>query len=341
MHIKGFFTQFSQSRVVWSFSLIILGLLLGLLGILFHPAVKPVKVLANDPLLKPYVEDLKNRIKNDLKGKVPEEYIEEVFSSPELAYLPNLMIKRLTWKETKLPYHQFLEDQRVERAKNFLKENLEFLENLEKNFGVDKEVIVAILLVETNLGQNTGKFPVFNVFFSLTLSGNKDLLKNFVYDETISLDDERNSNIIAKRSNWAYNELLHFLTICYQNKWDPFSIKGSIFGAFGYPQFVPKSYVIYGYDWDQDGRVDLFKMEDALASIANYLKKEGYSLNGTVEAKKAVIMKYNISEPYANTVLAIAERLKKTEQEASSQTEQKEAENQEKNSEKKDEPNNR
>jgi membrane-bound lytic murein transglycosylase B len=82
-------------------------------------------------------------------------------------------------------------------------------------------------------------------------------------------------------------------------------------------------------------------MEDALASIANYLKKEGYNLNGTVEEKKAVIMKYNISEPYANTVLAIAERLKKTEQEASSQTEQKEAENQEKNSEKKDEPNNR
>jgi membrane-bound lytic murein transglycosylase B len=75
-------------------------------------------------------------------------------------------------------------------------------------------------------------------------------------------------------------------------------------------------------------------MEDALASIANYLKKEGYNLNGTVEEKKAVIMKYNISEPYANTVLAIAERLKKIEQEASSQTEQKEQE-------KKDEPANR
>ncbi|WP_083960784.1 lytic murein transglycosylase [Thermodesulfobacterium hveragerdense] len=334
MHIKGFFTQFSQSRVVWIFLLIILGLLLGLLATLFHPAVKPVKVLANDPLLKPYVEDLKNRIKIDLKGKVPEEYIEKVFSSPELAYLPNLMIKRLTWKEAKLPYHQFLEDQRVERAKNFLKENLEFLENLEKTFEVDKEVIVAIFLVETNLGQNTGKFPVLNVFFSLTLSGNKDLLKNFVYDETISLDEERNSNIIAKRSSWAYDELLYFLTICYQNKWDPFSIKGSIFGAFGYPQFVPKSYVIYGYDWDQDGKVDLFNMEDALASIANYLKKEGYTFNGTIEQKKTVIMKYNLSEPYANTVLAIAERLKKTEQETSQLTEQKEQE-------KKDEPANR
>ncbi|QER42436.1 lytic murein transglycosylase [Thermodesulfobacterium sp. TA1] len=334
MHFKGLFTQFSQRRVVWTFSLLILGLVLGLLATLFHPAIKPVKVLANDPLLKPYVEDLKNRVKNDLKGKVPEDYIEEVFSSPELAYLPNLMIKRLTWKETKLPYHQFLENQRIERARNFLQENLTFLEELEKIFGVDKEVIVGIFLVETNLGQNTGKFPVFNVFFSLTLSGNKDLLKNFVYDENLSLDDERNSNIIAKRSNWAYNELLYFLTICYQNKWDPFSIRGSIFGAFGYPQFVPKSYVIYGYDWDGDGKVDLFKMEDALASIANYLKKEGYNLNGTLEQKKSVIMKYNISEPYANTVLAIAEKLKKTDQEVSSQTEQKEQEN-------KDEPKNR
>lgn len=277
---------------------------------LVKQTVKPEKVLANDPLLRPYIEELKLRVKTDLAHTVPEEYIEKLFSSPEVVYLPNIMIRRLTWQETKLPYNQFLEEGRIQRAYRFLKENLSLLEGIEKAFGVDKETIVAIFLVETNLGQNTGRFSVFNVFFSLALSGNRDLLKNFLQDPEISLESERNIKIIERRSRWAYNELLYFIRICYENKWDPFSIKGSIFGAFGYPQFVPKSYVLYGYDWNKDGVVDLFNLEDALASIANYLKTEGYKINSDLEARKKVIMKYNISEPYANTVLAISERLR-------------------------------
>lgn len=277
---------------------------------LFKQTVKPAKVLANDPLLRPYIEELKLKVKTDLTNTVPEEYIEKLFSSPEVVYLPNIMIRRLTWQEAKLPYNQFLEEGRIQRAYRFLKENLSLLEEIEKTFEVDKETIVAIFLVETNLGQNTGRFPVFNVFFSLALSGNRDLLRNFIQDPEISLENERNIKIIEKRSIWAYNELLYFIRICYENRWDPFSIKGSIFGAFGYPQFVPKSYILYGYDWNKDGVVDLFNLEDALASIANYLKNEGYKINSDLEARKKVIMKYNISEPYANTVVAISERLK-------------------------------
>lgn len=277
---------------------------------LVKQTVKPEKVLANDPLLKPHVEQLKSRIKTDLKEFVPEEYVEKIFSSPELVYLPNIMIRRLSWQEAKLPYHQFLEEERIQRAYKFLQENLTLLDEIERVFEVDKETIVAIFLVETNLGQNTGKFPVFNVFFSLALSGDKDLLKNFVQDPTISLEDEKNLKIIERRSKWAYNELLYFIRICYENRWDPFSIKGSIFGAFGYPQFVPKSYFLYGYDWNKDGIVDLFDLEDALASIANYLKNEGYRKEKSLEERKKAIMKYNLSEPYANTVLAISEKLK-------------------------------
>ena len=47
-----------------------------------------------------------------------------------------------------------------------------------------------------------------------------------------------------------------------------------------------------------------------MASIANYLKAEGYKKDADIEYKKRIIMKYNISEPYANTVLAVAEKLK-------------------------------
>lgn len=257
-----------------------------------------------------YTEKLKEKVKQDLKGTVPEDYIEKIFSSPQLTYLPEIMIKSLTWKEVELPYNQFLEEERIERAKNFIEKNKKLLEDIEFVFGVEKEIITAIFLIETDLGKNSGKFPVINVFYSMALSGEKDLFEKFINPSEISLNDEAIREKWTKRSNWAYKELLYFLQIAYQNSWDPFSIKGSIFGAFGYPQFVPKSYLTYGYDWDKDGKIDLYSLPDALASIANYLKKEGYKKEGDLEYKKRIIMKYNLSEPYANTVLSVAEKLK-------------------------------
>lgn len=271
---------------------------------------KSLKTYANDPFL-PYKENLKTRIKTDLKNIVPDEYIENIFSSPQLTYLPNIMIKSLTWKEVELPYYQFLEDERISRAKIFMEENKVLLESIEFVFGVEKEIITAIFLIETDLGRKMGNFPVINVFYSMALSGEKEVFEKFINKEDFSLEDNFIKKRWERRSRWGYKELLYFIQIAYQNKWDPFSIKGSIFGAFGYPQFVPKSYLIYGYDWDKDGKIDLYSLPDALASIANYLKSEGYKKEADLEYKKKIIMKYNISEPYANTVLAIAEKLKK------------------------------
>ncbi|MFN3921506.1 MAG: lytic murein transglycosylase [Caldimicrobium sp.] len=262
--------------------------------------------------VKPYAQNLIERVKGDLKDKVPKDYIFALFCREELYFTPVVMIRSLTWKEAKLPYHQFLEENRILRAREFMENNKELLDKIEEVFGVEKEVIVAIFLVETDLGRKTGNFPVFNTFFSLALTGEENLFKNFIENSTeIDFSDERVRARWKRRAEWAYKELLYFIEISYKNKWDPFSIKGSIFGAFGYPQFVPKSYLIYGYDWDGDGKVDLFSLPDALASIANYLKSEGYKKEGDREHKKRIIMKYNISEPYAETILNISEILKK------------------------------
>ncbi|MCD6548737.1 MAG: lytic murein transglycosylase [Thermodesulfobacterium sp.] len=281
-----------------------------LIFLIFFFGFNPLNAPANDPVISPYLKKLKERVKQDLKGTVPKDYIEKIFSSPKLTYFPNIMAKSLTWKEVELPYYQFLEEERIKRAKNFMAENKELLEDIEFVFGVEKEVITAIFLIETDLGRKTGRFPVINVFYSLALSGERGLFEKFIDNSEISLDDEFIKKKWTRRSNWGYKELLYFIQIAYQNNWDPFSIKGSIFGAFGYPQFVPKSYLIYGYDWDKDGKVDLYNLADALASIANYLKKEGYKMEADQEYKKKIIMRYNISEPYADTVLSVAKKLK-------------------------------
>lgn len=260
---------------------------------------------------RPFAEKLLEKIKTDLGDKVPEDYIKETFCRKELSFNPGIMLKSLTWKEVKLPYHQFLEESRLERASQFLEEHFELLSAIEKHFQVDKEVITAIFLVETDLGRKTGKNVVLNTFFSLALTGEEELFKRYLQNEPeIDFHNETVRARWQKRASWAYNELLYFLEIAYKNNWDPYEIKGSVFGAFGYPQFVPKSYVLYGYDWDGDGRVDLYSIPDALASIANYLYKEGYQMEAEREYKKKIIMKYNISEPYAETVLTIAEILK-------------------------------
>jgi membrane-bound lytic murein transglycosylase B len=255
------------------------------------------------------LKDFVKKVNSELKGRVPESYIKKIFFSESLCYFPQVMIKWLTWKEKELPYYQFLEPDRIKRAREFMKEHITLLSSLEEKFGVEKEVLTAIFLVETNLGKITGKYPVFDVLFSMAISGNQTLFSKFAK----KFNFKPGSSDLKKlefRSRWAYRELLSFIKISYKNRWNIFEIKGSIFGAFGYPQFVPRSYLTYGYDWDKDGIIDLYTLGDALASIANYLKKEGYKKNLPFSEKKKIIMKYNISEPYAETVLKIAKILK-------------------------------
>lgn len=297
----------------------ILGLAFGLIFLIAFSQA-PEKVPQDPPSMcfaklktevRPYAEKLLDRVRVDLKDRVPEEYLKEVFCREELSFLPEIMLKSLTWKETKLPYHQFLEEERLLRARDFIQKNKELLDSIEKQFQVDKEVIVAIFLIETDLGRKTGQHRVLNTFFSLALTGDEDLFRTYLQNQPeIDFSNDTIRKRWERRTNWAYRELLYFLETAYKNKWDPYEIRGSIFGAFGYPQFVPKSYVVYGYDWDGDGKVDLYAVPDALSSIANYLKMEGYKISAERNEKKRIIMKYNISEPYAETVLTIADRLK-------------------------------
>jgi len=261
--------------------------------------------------VRPYFLNLKEKVKQDLKGKVPEDFVEKVLCSEEVEFKPELMVKSLTWKEAKLPYHQFLEPERVDRAFRFLCRYYNLLSEIESKFDVDKEVIVSILLVETDLGRKTGKQSVLNTYLSLALTGNETLFQRYLpQNGEVDFSNETTKQRYRRRATWAYGELLYALEYLYRYNVSPFELKGSIFGAFGYPQFVPQSVFLYGYDWDGDGKVNLFDYPDALASIANYLAKEGYKRSLTREHKFKVIMKYNKSEPYANTVLELSEALK-------------------------------
>ena len=149
----------------------------------------------------------------------------------------------------------FIEPKRIKNGKLFIKKNLETLERAEAQFGVPKEVITAILGVETRYGKIMGSYRVLDAL------------------STLSFDYPR-------RSNFFSQELINLLLLARENNLDIFKLKGSYAGAMGYGQFIPSSYRAYAVDFDNDGSVDLLNsVEDAIGSIANYLFQHGWKSN--------------------------------------------------------------
>ena len=166
--------------------------------------------------------------------------------------------KTKTWDDYKAI---FIKKKRIRDGKKFINENIKTLERAEKEFGVPKEVITAILGVETNFGSNKGSFRVID---SLT---------------TLGFDDPR-------RSKFFRSELIQFFLLTRENNLDIFKTKGSYAGAMGYAQFISSSYRAYAIDYDGDGYVDLFNsVDDAIGSIANYLKVHGWKREGSIVVK--------------------------------------------------------
>jgi membrane-bound lytic murein transglycosylase B len=116
---------------------------------------------------------------------------------------------------------------------------------------------------------------------------------------------------IAQKAQWAYHECKALLTYAQQSGKDPLDIPGSFYGAIGIAQFMPTQALRYGVDGNQDGVVDLFVLEDALFSMGNYLRANGWQ--GPMQSQRKqrrVIYNYNHSRIYVNTVMAVADYLK-------------------------------
>ena len=137
------------------------------------------------------------------------------------------------------------------------------LEKAEKEFGVPKEVITAIIGVETYYGKRQGSYRVL------------DSLSTLAFD-------------YPKRSLF-WRELKHFFVMSQEQQVDPASVKGSYAGAMGYGQFIPSSYRRYAIDYDGDGMKDLWTNKaDAIGSVANYFKRHGWKAGEEVTQRVKV-----------------------------------------------------
>ncbi len=157
-----------------------------------------------------------------------------------------------------LPYPQYrrlLLNAKVTRmGRQYMGRNRDLFKRVQDQYRVDSPVIGAILGVESKFGRRP--HAGFKVFEAL----------NTVYAS------------LARRESFARRELIEFLLLCREENLDPMEVKGSYAGAMGLPQFIPSSYRSYAVDYDRDGHRDLWNSDpDILASVANYLKRHGWS----------------------------------------------------------------
>ncbi len=251
--------------------------------------------------------------------------VETLFARPEVRFEPDAMAGKLkallrsrsvsdgsgAERLRTAVRRDYLSSWAIARAHSYIKENIAVLKKISSLYGVPKEIIVSILLIETHLGRNTGNRCVFNRLASMALCTDLETVRPYLGATPFSPDDEAFARRSSReKADWAYNELKALIRLAEKDGLDPLAIQGSIYGAIGLCQFMPSNVFTYGVDADQDGRIDPFAKHDALHSIANYLRGHGWQAGMDRAGQHRVIFNYNHSTVYANTVLAVAEKLR-------------------------------
>lgn len=141
-----------------------------------------------------------------------------------------------------------VDDQRIADGRAMLKQHDRLLRQAERQYGVDRHVIVAVWGVETDYGRDSGS--------------------NFLPHALATL-----SCASGRRPEFWRRELIAALSLVQTGDLQLDELKGSWAGAFGQTQFMPTTYQRLAVDFDGDGRRDLVaSVADAIGSTANYLK---------------------------------------------------------------------
>ena len=176
------------------------------------------------------------------------------------------------YEDTKTYIGKRTSTKKLEKGLYFFNQNKVLINTIESKFNIEKELLLALMGIETNFGTYVGKMDIISSLATLSF-------------------DKRRSEFFTK-------ELLILLKLIDTNQIDYSTLYGSWAGAFGYFQFMPSTIKNYAFDYNKDNYIDLKNSEDAYASAANYLTKIGWKKNQPCFYK--IELKENIPTKYLN-----------------------------------------
>ncbi len=177
---------------------------------------------------------------------------------------------------------------RINTGRAMLQRNAALLSRIEAQYGVPRQILVAIWGLETDFGKgDMGKLPVIRTLATLA------------HD--------------CRRTDLFQGELLAALKIVQRGDLPLRDLIGAYAGEIGQPQFLPSSYIKYGVDFDGDGHVDLrHSVPDVLASTANLLHTNGFKMGAPYDEGSAnfeAMREWNRATIYRKTIGYFADRL--------------------------------
>ena len=177
------------------------------------------------------------------------------------------------YEDTKTYVSKRSNKSKVNSGITIYKSNKKLINNVEQKFKVEKELLLALMGIETNYGTYVGKMDIISSLATLSF-------------------DKRRSEFFTK-------ELLTVLTLVEKKIINHEILFGSWAGAFGFFQFMPSTIDRYAIDFNQNNIIELKNNEDAFASAANYLRKIGWKKNQPCFVR--IKLKDNIPEIYLNS----------------------------------------
>lgn len=270
----------------------------------------PVKLWAGCELSRQFIEE---RLVD--KG-MDKSQAQSMINDSRISTQPDIVIMNLFYSTPrgteKQPEIMWIDPRSIKRGRIFIKENKESLSSVEKRFGTSPQIITAILIVESKLGNYPMRFNVATAYANLASLLDPvylgEIQKRYA-GEYPQLNDKDTIKRTQDKAKWALDELHHLVQIANELKIDPLSIMGSFAGAIGPAQFIPSTFRTYGIDGDEDGICNPFNMKDAKASIGNYLESSGWSEGAPLEIKRKAVWNYNHSQVYVNTVMLLYDEL--------------------------------
>ena len=217
--------------------------------------------------------------KNEFKKKALQNNISEKtidITMANVKFLPQVIkydrYQPEFYEDTKTYVSKRTSSKKVKKGVSFFNNNEILINEIEKNYLIEKELLLSLMGIETNYGTYVGKMDILS-----SLS-------------TLSFD--------KRRSEFFTNELLILLKLIDSNQIDHETLYGSWAGAFGFFQFMPSTIKNHAIDFNDDNYIDLKNPIDAYASAGNYLNNMGWKINSHCFYK--VELDENIPNKYLN-----------------------------------------